>query len=273
VEQWQEVYCRTAVTEVFQYILVSREGPARGRPPEKWSVEFPSIFTETEKEKVEMRLQQASIDSQYVNMGVLNPIEVRESRFGGTDFNIDTTLDERFTEQLQTKAEAEFQMQLMGMEAQAQAMQNPGAPDQAQGEALAQEGDGEGAPIMPDQRENSTFDSLDFYQAHGYKIRVANTQKDVRIGYLVAPDGQRVDTDGTPSVFVVGPHRAQGRKLYRARFDTQGELVEGPYAIGFRTVKAAKQAIASFYPRQNVAGLSPVPEGEAEALRAGWEQY
>jgi hypothetical protein len=91
-------------------------------------------------------------------------------------------------------------------------------------------------------------------------------------GVLIAPDGQRVDSKRA-SVFVVGPQRAYGRKLYKTRFDVEGELVEGPYAIGFRTIKAAKQAIASFYPRQNVAGLSPVSEGEAEALRAGWEQY
>jgi phage-related protein (TIGR01555 family) len=275
VEQWQEVYCRTAVTEVFQYILASREGPTRGRPPEKWSVEFPSVFTETNKEKVELRQQQASIDNQYVNMGVLNPIEVRKARFGGTEYSIETTLDERFTEQLNVKADSEFQMQMMSMQAQAQALQNPTAPPgQDQGEPPDQgQVDGEGAPIMPDQEENFTFDSLDFYQAHGYKIRVANTQQDVRIGHLVAPDGQRVDTEGAPSVFIIGPHRAHGRKLYRARFDAQGELVDGPYVIGFRTAKAAKQAVASFYARQNVAGLSPVPEGEAEALRAGWEQY
>ncbi|NCW70469.1 MAG: DUF1073 domain-containing protein [Marivivens sp.] len=45
VEQWQEVYCRTPITEVFNYILSSAEGPTRGRPPETWSVEFPSVFT------------------------------------------------------------------------------------------------------------------------------------------------------------------------------------------------------------------------------------
>ncbi len=275
VEQWQEVYCRTAVSGVLQYILASREGPTRGRPPANWSVEFPSIFTETNKEKVELRQQQASIDSQYINMGVLNPLEVRDARFGGTEFNIETTLDERFSEQLQAKADAEFQMQLMSMEAQAQAMQNPPA---APGAAPTEQGgppgnDAEGAPILPDQEQDFTFDSLDFYQAHGYKIRVANKRQDIRLGYLVTPDGQRIDTDGVPSVFVIGPHRAHGRKLYRARFDVGGELADGPYAIGFRTVKAAKQAVASFYARQNVAGLSPVSEGEAEALRAGWEQY
>jgi len=74
-------------------------------------------------------------------------------------------------------------------------------------------------------------------------------------------------------LFVVGPQRAHGRKLNRARFDVEGQLSDGPYAIGFRTLQSARRAVASFYPRQTVAGLSPVSEGEAEALRAGWEQY
>lgn len=272
VEQWQELYCRTAVTEVFTYILASREGPTRGRPPQKWSVEFPSVFTETDKEKAELRAQMASVDSQYVNMGVLNPIEIREARFGSAEYSIETTLDEEFSEQMRVKAESDFQMQMMNMEAQAQALQNPqpmgaeGAP----GEEAAP-GQETGAPVMPDQQ--FAFDSLDFYQAHGYRIQVSATKDGVRIGALVAPDGQRIDSSSNAPMFLIGPQRAHGRKLHRARFDYQGELVEGPYTIGFRTPQAAKRAVALFYPRQNVAGLSPVPEGEAEALRAGWEQY
>jgi phage-related protein (TIGR01555 family) len=37
VEQWQEVYCRTAITEIFTYILASREGPTRGKVPPSWA--------------------------------------------------------------------------------------------------------------------------------------------------------------------------------------------------------------------------------------------
>jgi phage-related protein (TIGR01555 family) len=265
VEQWQELYCRTAVTEVFTYILASREGPTRGRVPAKWSAHFPSVFTETDKEKAELRLQMAQVDSQYVNMGVLNPLEIREARFGGTEYSVETTLDEQFSEQMRVKAEADFQMQMMGYEAQAQALANPPQP------GAEQPGSGQGAPAPEGGQQN--LDALDFYQAHGYRIRVTAQQDGSRIGHLVAPDGQRIDSNGSSALFVVGPHRSHGRKLYRARFDQQGELIDGPYAIGFRSTKAAQRAIASFYPRQTVAGLSPVPEGEAEALRAGWEQY
>lgn len=276
VEQWQELYCRTSVTEIFTYILASKEGPTRGRPPAQWSLEFPSCFTETTSEKAALRVQIAQVDMQYVNMGVLNPIEVRESRFGGTEYSIETTLNEVITEQLVTTADAQFESQMQGIEAQREAAANP--PPQApqeEGSTPPEEG---GEPVLPDvdqkkQEEEFTFDSKEFYSTHGYKLQVSKQVNGIRLGHPVSPDGQRIDASTTAPLFVVGPHRAHGRRLFRARFDYQGELIDGPYAIGFRTTKSAKQAIASFYPRQNVAGLSPVPEGEAEALRAGWEQY
>ncbi len=259
VEQWQEVYCRTAVTEIFQYILASREGPTRGRPPQKWSVSFPSVFTETDSEKAALRLQVAQVDAQYINLGVLNALEVREARFGGTAYSIETTLDPNVSSMLTEQTNMQFETQMIGMQAQNEAVQNPQEEEEQQ-------------PEEEETEEEAKTDSIDYINAHGYRIAVVARLGDVSKGVLIAPDGQRVDSKRA-SVFVVGPQRAYGRKLYKTRFDVQGELVEGPYAIGFRTIKAAKQAIASFYPRQNVAGLSPVSEGEAEALRAGWEQY
>ena len=269
VEQWQELYCRTAVTEVFTYILASREGPTQGRPPQKWSVEFPSVFTQTDSEKAALRLQIAQVDAQYLNLGVLNALEVRQARFGGTEYSIETTLNEAVTEQLIAQADASFQSQMMGYQAQAEAMANPPKAEGAQPEEEQEEESTE----EPQPDKTAKTDSLEIIHAHGYHIKETHRKDSVSIGHLVAPDGQRVDTADNAALFVVGPQRAHGRKLYRARFDHQGQLIEGPYAIGFRTLQSAKRGIAAFYSRQNVAGLSPVPEGEAEALRAGWEQY
>jgi phage-related protein (TIGR01555 family) len=267
VEQWQEVYCRTPVTEVFQYILASREGPMRGKPPASWATHFPSVFTETTSEKAALRLQMAQVDAQYVNLGVLNAIEVRESRFGGTEYGIETTLNEAVSEQLVAQADASFQSQMMGYEAQAQALQNP--PEQPQEEQPPE--DAATPEPEPTAKRRDTFD---IYQAQGLRIRVTHTEGAVRAGYLVGPDGQRTDSSAAAPLMVFGPNRTRSYKLYRARFDTpDGALLEGPYVTGFASMRAAKQGVASLFPRQNVAGLSPVPEGELEALRAGWEVY
>lgn len=264
VEQWQEVYCRTAVTEVFQYVLASREGPTRGKPPVSWAVHFPSVFTQTDEEKAALRLQMAQVDAQYVNLGVLNAIEIRESRFGGTEYSIETALNDVVSEQMVAQADAQFQSQMLTYEAQAQALQNPPAAEEQPPE--------DGATPQPDTPPRR--DVFDTYEAQGLRIRVTHTEGVVRAGHLVGPDGQRTDSSAAAPLMVFGPHRARSYKLYRARFDgPDGELIDGPYVTGFASMRAAKQGVASLFPRQNVAGLSPVPEGELEALRAGWEVY
>lgn len=268
VEQWQEVYCRTPITEVFTYILASREGPTRGRPPANWAVTFPSVFTETNSEKAALRLQVAQVDAQYINLGVLNALEVREARFGGTEYSIETTLSEAVTEQLVAQTDASFQSQMMGYEAQAQALQNPPTAEPQAEEPPPEEG----AAPQPDTPPRR--DTFDLYEAQGLRIRVLHSSGAVRAGHPVGPDGQRTDSSASAPLLVFGPHRTKAYKLYRARFDgVDGELIEGPYVTGFASLRAAKQGLVALFPRQNVAGLSPVPEGELEALRAGWEQY
>ena len=272
VEQWQEVYCRTPVTEVFSYILAAREGPLRGRPPASWATHFPSVFTQTDEEKAALRLQMAQVDAQYVNLGVLNAIEVRESRFAGTEYSIETTLNEVVSEQLIAQAEASFQSQMMGYEAQAQALQNPPTQDQGQPQDQEQLQEQQQPPEAdPAAKRRDVFDN---YEAHGLRIRVTHTAGEIRAGHLVGPDGQRTDSSANAPLMVFGPNRSRSYKLYRARFDAMdGALLEGPYVTGFASLRTAKQGVAALFPRQNVAGLSPVPEGELEALRAGWEVY
>jgi phage-related protein (TIGR01555 family) len=81
VESWQEVYCRLPVSEIFTYILASKEGPSKGRPPETWDLDFPSVFTQTDEERAELYGKMAIADNTYVQLGVLNAIEIRQSLF------------------------------------------------------------------------------------------------------------------------------------------------------------------------------------------------
>jgi len=261
VEQWQEVYCRTPITEMFTYILLSKEGPTRGRPPQNWSVDFPSVFTETDTERAELMVKMAQMDSAYINLGVLNPIEVREARFGGTEYSVDTTLNEVVSEQLAVGADAQFESQMMGYQAQAQAMQSPPETEQ------------ETEQEEPIPAGDTKTDAFDVYERRGLKIRVSHQAGDVKAGYLVGPDNQRTDTSDKTALMVFGPNRTKSYKLYRARFDVDGELIDGPYVTGFSSMKAAKNGLAALYPRQNVAGLSVLPESELETLRAAWETY
>ena len=269
VEQWQETYCRTPITEVFTYVLASREGPTRGRIPESWSVDFPSVFTQTEKEEAELQQLKAASDIQYIQFGVLNALEVRESRFGGTKYSIDTKLNETVTEQLTATADAQFQAQMAGYDAQQQAAQQPPPEEGATAPAPAPEGENPAAAteaIIP--RGDSVY-----ADAEGLRILITHRRDNVVAGPLVGPDGQRIDTSEAAPLLLIGPHRTRARKLYRARFAFDGAITDGPYTTGFNSLRAAKAAVQRFFPRQNVAGLAPVPEAEADAFRAYNEGY
>lgn len=254
VESWQEIYCRTAVSAVFTYILASREGPTRGRPPSNWSVAFPSVFTETEKEKADLRAAQAQVDQIYVNLGVLDAMEIREARFGGTEYSAETTLSEEVTERLTAAADAAFAAKLMGYQ----------LPQLAPASA-------EATPPDPPEADVKA-DDFDHYSAHNLRIRVTNRKDGLSAGYLVAPDGQRLDSSEAAPQMVFGPNRARAYRLYRARFERDGELLDGPYVTGFASLRSAKLGIGRLYGHP-VAGLSAINESEVEALRATWEGY
>lgn len=271
VEQWQETYCRTPITEIFTYILASREGPTRGRIPESWAVDFPSTFTQTEKEEAELHQLKAASDIQYIQMGVLNALEVREARFGGTEYSLDTKLNEAVTQQIIATTDAQFQSQMAGYDAQMQALQQqPALPEGGPAAPTEEEPAAEGGILPP--AEGGRGDAL-YADAEGLRIRITHRQDNVVAGPLVGPDGQRIDTSEAAPLLLIGPHRTRVRRLYRARFALDGALTEGPYTTGFNSMRAAKAAVQRFFPGQNVAGLAPVPEAEADAFRAYNEGY
>lgn len=77
---------RWALTRVFESGAVSV-------PSGKWSIEFPPLATATETESTLLRNQQALTDNIYLTHGVLSPNEVAQSRFGGSEWSMETTLD------------------------------------------------------------------------------------------------------------------------------------------------------------------------------------
>ena len=287
---------------MFTLIMSAKEGPFKGKIPESWKVHFPSVFTQTDEEKVEVRTKVAQLDQIYVNLGVLAPTEVRASRFDGTEYSFETELNEDITEKMTVQADLAFESQLQNYQAQ-QAMQQQqaelgaaamgggdpaalatppgaptpnglgGAPSPTGGapQAAPPEGDAEGGIVLPDEVKK---DSLEFYGAQGLRIRVTSTVGEAKIGYLCTPDGQRLDT-ATPDspLMIFGPNRTQAYKLYRSRFECDGLLHDGPYVTGFARMKTAKHAVSAFFPGQNMVGLSPIADAETESLRAGWEAY
>ena len=55
-----------------------------------------------------MRDKQSGIDRTYVDLGILLKEEVRQSRFGGSDYSIETELDEDLWKKKQEEEENQF---------------------------------------------------------------------------------------------------------------------------------------------------------------------
>lgn len=138
VEKWQEVYCREPITELFTLLLSAKTGAFKGRPPEKWEVHFPSVFTETDEEKAAKQAQFANVDSTYINAGVLDRLEVRNSRFGGNDFGTEIILDKKVSKMMKEQQQMQHDTTMVGMQAQQDAAMGMGGP--APGDPVVENG-------------------------------------------------------------------------------------------------------------------------------------
>lgn len=77
---------------LLRLIMVSKDGPFRGRELEEWSVDYLPLWEPSEKEEAERRKLVAETDSIYLTQGVLEPEEVSASRFGGDTYSANTEL-------------------------------------------------------------------------------------------------------------------------------------------------------------------------------------
>lgn len=90
VKSWQVENWKAPLELLSKYVLL-----AQGQSvDDDFSVDFPSILQLTDKEVAELKKLYSESDTAYLNAGVLTALEVRESRFGGTDFNCEITLGE-----------------------------------------------------------------------------------------------------------------------------------------------------------------------------------
>jgi len=62
-------------------------------PDEEYNIEFNSLWQQTDEEKVKMRVEQAKTDEIYINTGVVDPNEVRTSRFGNGKYSVETVVE------------------------------------------------------------------------------------------------------------------------------------------------------------------------------------
>lgn len=89
----QETQLRDPVELLIQLVWLSADGPTRGKEPDSWSFFFNPLWQLDRKEEAQTRKTNAEGDKMMIEMSVLSPEEVAQSRYGGDAYGDEITLD------------------------------------------------------------------------------------------------------------------------------------------------------------------------------------
>lgn len=93
LESLQKRKLEPVLRRLLQVGLNCKTGPSGGNEPENWSIKFNPLWQLTDLEQADRRLKIAQADAAYIAAQVLSPEEVAASRFGGDEYNSETTID------------------------------------------------------------------------------------------------------------------------------------------------------------------------------------
>jgi len=82
-----------ALERLVKMYFNAQNGPTKGVEPENWKIEFNPLVKVSDSETAELRKKQAETDQIYLNTGVVTGDEIRESRFGGLTYDLETKVD------------------------------------------------------------------------------------------------------------------------------------------------------------------------------------
>jgi len=116
VASYQELHLKCRLERLIKFFLISNAGPTKGKEPESWSIEFKALWQPSEKEVADTRAVVANTDKTYIDAGVLSPLEVAKSRFGGDTYSMETIVDFDEREELEKIEEEQMLQKLMEQE-------------------------------------------------------------------------------------------------------------------------------------------------------------
>lgn len=252
VERYQTHSLRRPLNQFFELILNMPEGPTGGKPPQDWSVYFPPYYSESDKDKAELRKQIADTDKIYVDLGVLTPLEVRSSRFSGVEYSIETNVQEEEEERIRLKADLEQESLIQGYVGQQAALQQQTAAEQQ--------------PVEQPVEQTNT-DSADLVHMNGIPLALGKSNGLFRVGQILHADGQRNDAEQD----VLVGNRFNDKKIYRSHYVEDGIIKAGPLLLGFYSSRSANKAFKTFANGKSVGGIEQLQEADIEHLKSSFE--
>lgn len=85
-------YMTEPLSRLIEYVMLSKEGPFKGKVLDNWEIIYVSLWQQTQEELVESRYKQMQTDVGYVEKCGLNPNIIIQSRFGGDEYSYETDL-------------------------------------------------------------------------------------------------------------------------------------------------------------------------------------
>lgn len=92
-DAFREHHLKQRFAQIIGLVLASREGPTRGKVPDKWSITWKPLRQMSQIEQADVRLKTAQADAAWVRAQVLLPEEVAMSRFRPEGFSVETQVD------------------------------------------------------------------------------------------------------------------------------------------------------------------------------------
>lgn len=259
IERYQTHSLKRVLTQFFTLLMTMPGGPTAGQVPAEWTVFFPPYFATSDADRANLRQQVALSDQIYLNAKVLTPMEIRASRFGGTEYNIDTVLHEEEEDRLLAQRELEHEAALQGFEGQRQALENNAEA------ARVEEGEEE-----EEDEERLVEDVAEFLHMNGLTMQAGSSNGIYQIAEVVHPDGQRNDDE--PIVLIGG--RPYDKKFYRGYLKREDETIEpGPLLMGFYSSRSAGRALRHYCDGQEVSGLKQLQDIDIEHLKGTFDIY
>lgn len=89
----QQAVLKKPLERLIRLIMLSKTGPTKGTEPENWAVQFRPLWQPSEQEQATTRQTMANADQIYLTNGVLSADEVRNARFGGDRYSVETAIE------------------------------------------------------------------------------------------------------------------------------------------------------------------------------------
>lgn len=266
VHQFQETIFRKKLRPVFDLIWLAKDGPTKGKIPDDWGFDFKPLVQESEKEKVDTRNIQSQMDAAYIQMQAVTKEEIRQSRFGGSSYSYETTLDEEAWKKTQEADQFDFSGMGLGGDEGGDPGASPddgdpnggGLPDDDGNGAIApgaavRNGNG-GAKAKQDRRDSADARKR-VETVQGLSLDVTHAVGDFRFGQPLQVEYARIRgsyghaKDGRAHDVIKGPN-PDSTKLFKfyQKNPATGLLDETKYGVGFDDIMSARDGWASMLP-------------------------